>query len=303
MIDGARRFAVRWLLEPTEQEKEYTYEYSLRLVTYHTEPITVMRRETDYRYEGSTNNYEYDIYTLPSDFIIPQVTIYRIEKGTNIKEKIGKVEYFMASYIRTDYSFYDSKSGESVSKVQYTPYLISLCSVNTQPSNSYMIRKWEKKVTDNITNKLLNRRENIETLPIYPYTSEFLNFTDDTVLSYSGTYIYIKPISTPAWNGSLHTITEDEEGTITETIDENYYTQAADSGVILSFRPGMSTSSGLKYANYYEYQDLFNVASDSYDIPNYLVKCSEGLDYETFVNLCSLTSNFKNKTTITFEHD
>ena len=52
MIDGARRFAVRWLLEPTAA-KEYTYEYNFRLAVYTVGELTFKRYDTTYLYKYS----------------------------------------------------------------------------------------------------------------------------------------------------------------------------------------------------------------------------------------------------------
>ena len=301
MIDGARRFAVRWLLEPTAA-KEYTYEYRVKFITFHAKPVSVMYREVDERhapeYSSSTNSYEYDLYTPPNDFVIPQATVFRVDTSTGSREKVGIIEYFGVNTIRTDYK-YRSEAGEWTEYVKYTPVLRSPCSAHTQPPFDCMIRKWGNKVTFSSSGKLFSRRDDIVTYPSEAYTANFLHFTDNSEFSYNTSYILVKNVSTPAWSSTLRTETEDENGNInvTESLWEN---QEAKNDVNIDYYPGVNV---LKYADYYENQDKLNTAYDSMTVPDWLVKCYDGLDYAAFLSLCSDTSNFKQKTTLFFDHD
>ena len=126
-----------------------------------------------------------------------------------------------------------------------------------------------------------------------------MTVTDNTTWSYQKTYnfIRIKNLSTPAWTLKRYTTIEDESGITTEVIDLE--SQPARNNINYDFYPGMM----LKPKNHFDYQEQLNTVLDAQINFNYLVKCSEGLDYDTFVNLCSLTSDFSKNTTITFEHD
>ena len=77
MIDGARRFAVRWLLEPTAA-KEYTYEYNFRLAVYTVGELTFKRDDTTYlntysdTYRTYVNSHSFTEITTSPDMIMPQ---------------------------------------------------------------------------------------------------------------------------------------------------------------------------------------------------------------------------------------
>ena len=261
-----------------------------------------MRREVDERYAPeysfSKNSYEYDLYTPPNDFVIPQATVFKVDTSTGSREKVGIIEYFGVNAIRMDYR-YRSEAGEWTEYTKYTPVLWSPCSAYTQPTFDYMIRKWGNKVTSSSSGKLFSRRDDIVTYPSEAYTANFLHFTDNSEFSYNTSYIRVKNVSTPAWSSTLSTETEDENGNINvkESLWEN---QEAKNDVNIDYYPGVNV---LKYADYYENQDKLNTAYDSMTVPDWLVKCYDGLDYAAFLSLCSDTSNFKQKTTLFFDHD
>ena len=300
MIDGARRFAVRWLLEPTAA-KEYTYEYNFRLAVYTVGELTFKRYDTTYLYKYSdtyrtyVNSHSFTEITISPDIVVPQAKIYRIDPNTNTKEYLGMVEYFLADSDRVDSEYYDYSTGISETKNQYIYFLGPISYALTRFDK--MITKNFDMVTDYSTGDLIFKREITD---IYPSESiSTLTVNDNTTWSYQNTYKYIriKDLSTPAWTSKRYTTVEDESGITTEVIEPESHPDK--NNTEYSFYPGMR----LKPKNYFDYQEQLNTVHDARINFDYLVKCSEGLDYDTFVNLCSLTSDFSKNTTITFEHD
>ena len=300
MIDGARRFAVRWLLEPTAA-KEYTYEYNFRLAVYTVGELTFKRDDTTYlntysdTYRTYVNSHSFTEITTSPDMVVPQAKIYRIDPNTNTKEYLGMVEYFLADADRVDSEYSDYSTGISETKNQYIYFLGPISYALGR--FGIMITKTFEMVTDYSTGDLILKREITD---IYPSESiSTLTVTDSTTWSYQNKYKYIKikGLSTPAWTSKRYTAVEDESGITTEEIDLK--SQPAENSREYSFYPGMR----LKPKNYFDYQEQLNIALDERLNFDYLVKCSEGLDYDTFVNLCSLTSDFSKNTTITSEHD
>ena len=301
MIDGAREFAITWLLEPTA--KGYTYEYRFKFITFHTETVSIMRREEDDRSTPENpyhrNIYDYELWTPPNGFAIPQATVFRVNTRTGSREKVGIIEYFDVNTIMSDY-IYNSEAGESTSYTKYTPVLCSPCHVWTQPLYEYMIRKWGKKITYSSSGKLVLREDATRTFPFEAYTADFFHFTDNSKFSYGGDWISVKNVSTPAWSYTDILESEDENGNINveESIKEG---QEAKDNVYIDYYPGVNI---FKYNDYYEYQDKLYKTYDSQNIvPRWLVKCYDGLDYAAFLSLCSETSNFQQKTTLFFDHD
>ena len=300
MIDGARRFAVRWLLEPTAA-KEYTYEYNFRLAVYTVGELTFKRDDTTYlntysdTYRTYVNSHSFTEITISPDIVVPQAKIYRIDPNTNTKEYLGMVEYFLADADRVDSEYYDYSTGISETKNQYIYFLGPIDYALGRFDR--MITKTFEMVTDYSTGDLIFKREITN---IYPSESiSTLTVNDNTTWSYQNKYkdIEIKGLSTPAWTSKRYTTVEDKSGITTEVIEPE--SQPAENGTEYSFHPGM----WFKPKNYFDYQEQLNIALDERLNFDYLVKCSEGLDYDTFVNLCSLTSDFSKNTTITFEHD
>ena len=300
MINNPRKFAITWLLEPTAA-KEYTYEYNFRLTVYNVGELTFKRYDNTYlhvynsTYRKYVNSHSFTEVTISPDIIVPQAKIYRIDPNTNTKEYLGMVEYFLADSDGVNSEYYDYSTGISETKNQYIYFLGSIDYGLTRSDS--MITKDFEMVTDYSTGDLILKREITD---IYPSESiSTLTVTDSTTWSYQNRYksIEIKGLSTPAWTSKRYTTVEDESGITTEEIDPE--SQPAKNNTEYDFYPGMR----LKPKNYFDYQEQLNIVHDARINFNYLVKCSEGLDYDTFVNLCSLTSDFSKNTTITFEHD
>ena len=300
MIDGARQFAVRWLLEPTAA-KEYTYEYNFRLAVYTVGELIFKRYNTTYlnaysdTYRKYVNSHSFTEVTTSPDIVVPQAKIYRIDPNTNTKEYLGMVEYFLADSDRVDSEYYDYSTGISETKNQYI-YFLGPIDYGLIRSDSMITKDFEM-VTDYSTGDLILKREITDRYPSESIST--LTVTDSTTWSYQNKYKYIKikGLSTPAWTSKRYTTVEDESGITTEEIDLESHPDK--NNTEYSFYPGMR----FKPKNYFDYQEQLNTVHDARINFDYLVKCSEGLDYDTFVNLCSLTSDFSKNTTITFEHD
>lgn len=301
MINNPRKFAITWLLEPTAKIKEYTYEYNFRLTVYNVGELIFKRYDNTYlyvydsTYRQYVNSHSFTEITTSPDIVVPQAKIYRIDPNTNTKEYLGMVEYFLVAGDRVDSEYYDYSTGISETKNQYIYFLSPIDYGLIRSAN--MITKTFNMVTDYSTGDLILKREITD---IYPSESiSTLTVTDSTTWSYQNRYKYIeiKGLSTPAWTSKRYTTVEDESGITTEVIDPE--SQPAKNNTEYDFYPGMR----LKPKNYFDYQEQLNTVLDARIDFDYLVKCSEGLDYDTFVNLCSLTSDFSKNTTITFDHD
>ena len=301
MINNPRKFAITWLLEPTAKIKEYTYEYNFRLIVYNVGELTFKRYDNTYlhvynsTYRKYVNSHSFTEVTISPDIIVPQAKIYRIDPNTNTKEYLGMVEYFLADSDGVDSEYYDYSTGISETKNQYI-YFLNPIDYGLIRSDSMITKDFEM-VTDYSTGDLILKREITD---IYPSESiSTLTVTDSTTWSYQNKYKYIKikGLSTPAWTSKRYITVEDESGITTEEIDLESHPDK--NNTEYSFHPGMR----LKPKNYFDYQEQLNIVHDARINFDYLVKCSEGLDYDTFVNLCSLTSDFSKNTTITFEHD
>ena len=299
MIDGARKFAITWLLEPTT--KEYTYEYNFRLAVYTVGELTFKRYDDTYLHGYSStdrkyvNLHNFTEVTISPDIIVPQAKIYQIDPNTNTKEYLGMVEYFLADSDGVNSEYYDYSTGISETKNQYVYFLGPISYAGNRSDK--MITKYFEMVTDYSTGDLIKKSEDIDRYPSESILT--LTVTDNTTWSYQKTYnfIRIKNLSTPAWTLKRYTTVEDESGITTEVIDPE--SQPAKNNTEYDFYPGMM----LEPKNYFDYQEKLNTVLDEQIHLGYLVKCSEGLDYDTFVNLCSLTSDFSKNTTIIFEHD
>ena len=88
MINGAREFALRWLLEPTKKLEEVQYEYVFRLITF---PID---KQTFLVYKHVLNNGSIKTIEIetPTNLPIIQANLYK--KTSQGRNHIGTVEYF-----------------------------------------------------------------------------------------------------------------------------------------------------------------------------------------------------------------
>ena len=57
--------------------------------------------------------------------------------------------------------------------------------------------------------------------------------------------------------------------------------------------------------NFYDYRDYLFKSRDNLlpSAPSILIKCSDGLDFDTYKTIAQETQYFSKNTTITFEHD
>ena len=307
MIDGARRFAVRWLLEPTKQDVEPHYEYVFRLVTYHGQEIVVTTK--DETKISSDTNYHVITNTLSPDFPIIRAEIYRV---TNTREYIGTVEYYGLKYFE-EYSLYsNSNTGITEENTKYVYLLNSLYlspnSISVKGLTSYITgdiiaHKSINKTVKSGTEELVREKTIEQQFPSEVFTAEFHSFSDDTYFDFSHTSSYSKisltGISYPKFTSTNKFITVYPNKTTEST--EIYEYDAIKNGQI-------SFNVYSPYASYIDdfdkYQDkLYTPLDSKISAPTVLVKCSDGLDFATFKLIGNETQYFSKNTTITFEHD
>ena len=302
MINNPRKFAITWLLEPTAKIKEYTYDYKFKIITYHDKTITMVSSERitydtfsdelgDY-----VNRHEKEEVTYTDNFATIQAQIYRTNPFTHKKEYLGKVEYFNVARNIGFYYQGQHDTQESISKEYYIYFLHNYSSCYAH-SRSYPINAYDLDIANNYFTGNLMRKEEINSYYSPDvYTAEYFSITEDTSWKYAGNRIYVYGVTYPSFEYKQDKKIETPDG-----ITQNSYVQTIDGdSKIIDFDPAARINSG----DFYIYQEQLNTIFDhTINIPNVLVKCSDGLDYNSFVELCNLTSNFKNNTTITFEHD
>lgn len=303
MINNPRKFAITWLLEPTVKTKEYTYEYNFRIITYHDRTITMVTDESIeynvfYKEVGDyVNRHNKTERTYTDNFSTIQAQIYRINPFNHKKEYLGKVEYFDVGWSKGYYSLWNSDNiQDNISKEYYMYYLDNYDGCYAHP-RSFFINEYTLDIANNyFTGNLMRKKEINSFYSPDIYTAEYLSIAEDTSWKYSGNYIYVNSISYPSFEYKQDIKIETPEGII-----QNSYVQKIDgNSKSFDFDPAARINRG----DFYIYQEQLNTVFDhTINIPNVLVKCSDGLDYNSFVELCNLTSNFKNNTTITFEHD
>ena len=302
MINNPRKFAITWLLEPTAKIKEYTYDYNFKIITYHDKTITMVSDERityntfDEELGDYVNRHEKEEVTYTDNFATIQAQIYRTNPFTHKKEYLGKVEYFNVHWWKGSYFQGQHDTQESISKEYYMYFLdgYSLCSAHPR---YYFINRYELDIANNYFTGNLMRREEINSYYSPDvYTAEYLSITEDVSWEYSGNRIYVYGATYPSFEYK-----QDKKIETLDGITQNSYVQTIDGdSKNFDFKPAPRINSG----DFYIYQEQLNTIFDhTINIPNVLVKCSDGLDYNSFVELCNLTSNFKNNTTITFEHD
>ena len=303
MINNPRKFAITWLLDPTVKTKEYTYEYVFKFITYDTgytslptgEELEVLNIDNLYNTYGYSHRYHI------SKFVTPQAKLYRINPYNNSKEYLGQIEYFHVTTGTLEKSSYDYKTDQSEESTQYILHLSPVSFVQSCPyyAKSRVIDETYSQTQNIDTGALKSERFEIHNYPPEAFTADFLHFSEKTTINHFKQTIKINNISTPAWEATYRYENKNESGSISG--DGIYYAEAEADHGYYEFYHGIEIAG---YKDYNIYQDLFNKYTDtSSNIPTRLVKCSDGLDYETFVELCEITSNFNKNTTIIFKHD
>lgn len=303
MINNPRKFAITWLLEPTAKIKEYTYDYNFKIITYHDKTITMVSNERityntfSNELGGYVNRHKKEDVTYTDNFSTIQAQIYRTNPFTHKKEYLGKVEYFDVMLNKGCYYLANYDTQEFISK-EYHMYFLSNYSLCCAHLRYYPINSYVLDIANNYFTGNLMRKEEINSYYSPPdvYTSEYLSISEDVSWKYAGNRIHVYGVTYPSFEYKQDTKIETPDG-----ITQNSYVQTIDGdSKIIDFDPAARINSG----DFYIYQEQLNTIFDhTINIPDVLVKCSDGLDYNSFVELCNLTSNFKNNTTITFEHD
>ena len=304
MIDGAREFALRWLLEPTKKSEDVQYEFNLSIVTYHgTE-----QKFTDEYYWVNDNSSTYGKnidredkikWLAFSDFATVQAKIYKISETS---EYLGTAMYLFPRQFEKTYKYYNKDTGEDIDKKTYIYYLTGTVFSSNNSFRQYTAPyQYESSsiITKHNTGDLIRKYQDITNLRNDIFTAEFYTFPSNTTFTYTTTSsgipkITVRHFTHPKYEITEHKITETPEG-ITEEDLKGEVAEVTDGVLYTYLYKG--------FGNFDEYEDKIGIESDVTSNIPILIKCFDGLDYQTFVDIYNATSNFKNNTTITFEHD
>ena len=184
MINNPRKFAITWLLEPTEQEVEPHYEYVFRLVTYHGQEITIKTRD-ETRINTSKSNHYLLTNALSPDFPIIRAKIYKV---TKTREYLGTVEYFGLNCLE-EYTLYNNSATGITEKNTKYVYLVNSRYLS-QGLTSYitgevLTHKVVDKMIKSDTEELIYETIIEQVFPSEVFTSEFHSFSDDTFFNFS----------------------------------------------------------------------------------------------------------------------
>lgn len=288
MINGAREFALRWLLEPTKKVEDVQYEYVFRLIT---RPID---KQTFVAYKGTLDDGSLSTHTIekPSTLPIIQADLYtKTSQGRNF---IGSIEYFKLVE-------------NNLEEVNLNTYETSIKYFYTLASSATFlnINSFEKEVDydynpDPYGVGVPEEQTNVYTYPSNIYSADYFSFAENSYfeLQYNGS-ISIHYVSYPDYEAI-------ETTTITGLFPAYYEDTIKYSGktnVSFSFD---ACKSSLK--NLDDYQESINTPLES-EIPSIsyqnttFAKCSNGLTFDRFMAIAQETQYFNKNTTITFEHD
>ena len=294
MIDGARQFAIKWLLEPTKKAEEVQYEYVFRLVTYSSQECIVHLRNyiTIRAYQEQETHDTIDLI-YPSKFPIIQAKLYK--KEASKKEYIGMVEYFGLACQEEDYLYINQITSEKVEKTKYVYYLRS--NLNGFEYKDICERDLTYQVFHKEDGNLV-WEQNTKQIERYSstdiFTADFYSFSAEAYCEYANKRIKVYGMSYPdAEYQSKKYFIYPEQPTA-----EWSSTNAGAENTSFWFYPYHSK-------NFDDYQDFLFKPLDTkiFSTPLVLVKCSDGLDLDTFKSIASETKSFSEKTTIIFEHD
>ena len=288
-----------------KNNKEIQYEYKFKFINYHSDisvnnkiyEDTRIRAHFSYDYWAYVNTYSKTENNMVNDFSILQAKIYQINPSSE-KQYLGKVEYFSVPYC-VSYSHY-SNGGIINNTIQYLYYLAEYPSFPHTPSlnTDALCYKYTniEEITDNETGVLYKREEIITQVPQEAFTINFGHFTDNVTLKVDEHGIYIDDYTYP----SVY-LTQEIIKTTTEGITHDTVSTEIDSGrtTYVDFKLYNNTMK-----DYYLYKDnLYKSMDERINMPTTLIKCSDGLTYETFVELCNITSNFNQNSIITFDNN
>ena len=299
MINGAREFALRWLLEPTKKLEEVQYEYVFRLVDYHSQELIVtFRDETSIGRKDPNFPGNDDYYIIKgsysADFPIIQAKLFK--KTLKRREYLGIIEYLGFDYLTENSRYMNANTSEDISTKKYIYYLTSNaiglpCYSTFRGRNSTMQRY------HSITGDLTYSAKLTEAYTENIFTSNYYNFSENAYFNLSGGQITIYGMSYSGYEYEgkiVYIYPEQPEQGWTSTYD-------AVENASFSFYTSYSGFNN----NFYNYQDyLFKPRDSLLSItPQFLVKCSDGLDFDTYNSIAQETQYFNKNTTITFEHD
>ena len=307
MINNPRKFAITWLLEPTEQEVEPHYEYVFRLVTYHGQEITIKTRD-ETRINTSKSNHYLLTNALSPDFPIIRAKIYKV---TKTREYLGTVEYFGLDCWE-EYTLYNNSATGITEKNTKYVYLVNSMylsqGVTSQGLTSYktgevLTHKVVDKMIKSDTEELVYETIIEQVIPSEVFTAEFHSFSDDTFFNFSRSSSYSKVVLTgisyPKFQQTTKSTRIDPDR-ITESTEIDEFDAQTNGKISFTVY-----SPYTKYIdNFDKYQDkLYTPLDSKISAPAVLVKCSDGLDFATFKLIGNETQYFSKNTTITFEHD
>lgn len=301
MINNPRKFAITWLLEPTKKLEEVQYEYVFRLVDYHSQELIVTARDEttigrkDLAYPG---NDEYYIIkdTYPADFPIVQAKLFK--KASGNREYLGIIEYLGFDYVTENSQYVNANTSEYITTKKYIYYLNS--GVSGLVSYSKLTSSGRNSTTQryhSITGDLTYSSKYTQTVPASIFTANYYRFSTDTYFNLSGAQIRVYGMSYSGYeikNKTIYIYPEQPDNEWTSIFD----------GVENSTFSFNTYTAGFNN-NFYDYQDyLFKPRDSLLSItPQFLVKCSDGLDFDTYKSIAQETRYFNKNTTITFEHD
>ena len=292
-----------------KEEKEIAqYEFRFKFINYHsnisvnskTEKTTI-HSHFSYKYYAYVNTYRKVENNMADDFAIIQANIYQITSSLK-KKYLGKVEYFSTNYCKLESRYSNSSSGEFIhnESIQYLYYLSGIffpgcpITINEDPlCYKYTI---VNETTDFDTGVLYEREEIITQIPAKVYSTKFGQFTDDVTWKIHGNDIHIYNYTYPNYYMTQDIINTNTEGTSHNTSLIEWVSGDTRS---VSFRV---YDSSMK--DYYLYHDnLYTILDDKINMPACLIKCSDGLDFDTYKTIAQETQYFNKNTAIIFEHD
>lgn len=293
MINNPRKFAITWLLEPSKKET-VQYEYVFRLVTYSSQECIVHAQNfiKIMTYQERESHDTRDLI-YPSEFPIIQAKLYK--KEASKKEYIGMVEYFGLACQEEYYYYNNHITSEEVEKTKYVYYLRSNLydfahkDIDERDLTYQVFHKEDGNLVWEQNTKQIERYSSTDI-----FTAEFYSFSAEAYCEYANKRINVYGMSYPdAEYQSKKYFIYPEQPTAEWSL-----TKAGAENTSFWFYPYYSKSLN-------DYQDFLFKPLDTKipSAPLGLVKCSDGLDLDTFKSIASETKSFSENTIIIFEHE
>ena len=301
MINNPRKFAITWLLEPTKKLEEVQYEYVFRLVDYHSQELIVTFRDETSIGRKDPNRPGNDSYYIikgsySADFPIIQAKLFK--KTLKRREYLGIIEYLGFDYLTENSRYMNVNTSEDIRTTKYIYYLTSNA-IGLPCYSTFRGRNSTRQRYHSITGDLTYSDKQTEAYTENIFTSNYYNFSENTYFNLSDNRIKIYGVSYSGY---------EYEGKIVYIYPEQpeyRWTSSYDAAENASFSFYISSSGSGFDNNFYNYQDYLFKPRDSLlsRAPQFLVKCSDGLDFDTYKSIAQETHYFNKNTTITFEHD